>query len=451
MTVRQRLEHGQRLVFTQTLQQSVRILELPILELKGVLENELAENPAMEETAPPASSADENQTPVRETPEDDNTSLYDKEFTPREFDGFENPLPGKKENLEDFLLRQLRINAKDENLLKSGIMLVQQIDENGYIRGDINILADAIQVSIEDVHKALSLIQTFDPPGVGARDLKECLLIQLKKNCQTDPLTVELIEKHLPELAEKNIEKLCKKLKCSQEELALSLAKIHSLEPKPGRSFSSEETPYVIPDIIIEEKDDKLLISIKDDVMPVVRVNPVYKNMLKSKKTNEKTKDFIRERILNANNLIRAIQSRKDTLLKVCGLIADTQKEAILEGIEKLKPLSLKEVALKCGIHESTVSRVVANKYVQAPAGIFPLKDLFSTGLKTSDGEDIASERIRHKISELVDEEDKSKPLKDHELTRIIQEDEKTTIARRTVAKYREALKIPPASKRRTH
>ncbi|HQP91154.1 MAG TPA: RNA polymerase factor sigma-54, partial [Candidatus Omnitrophota bacterium] len=297
--------------------------------------------------------------------------------------------------------------------------------------------------------KALSLIQSFEPSGVGARNLKECLLIQLAKSSDQDLLSRRLVEDHLEELAEKDRSKLCKKLKTTPEELEACLAKIQRLEPKPGRGFSTEETVYAIPDIFIEEKNEGLEVRVKDDVIPVIRVNPVYRNMLKGKKIDEKTKEFIKERIARANNLIRAIEGRKDTLLKVLSLITETQKEAIMEGIGKLKPLSIKEIALKTGLHESTISRVVANKYVQAPAGIFPVKALFSTAVKTEGGDDIASQKIKSKIRDLIDAEEKTKPLKDHEIARLINETEHTSLARRTIAKYRESLDIPPVSKRK--
>lgn len=449
MAFKQKLEHRQKLAFSQTLQQSVKILELPLLELRTVIETQLVENPVIEEVAAPTIVAGAPEPAAPNTREDEFPLTFDKEGVTTESEAFEKPLPAKSESLTDFLLKQLRINAKDENQVRLGTLLIQKIDENGYLREDPATIGQETQASQEELLETLRLIQTFEPYGVGARDLKECLLIQLKKKPEINNLALQLVENHLPELADKDLSRLRKKLGCAQEELQSCLAKIHALEPKPGRGFTNDEIAYVIPDITIEEKDNELSIAVKENTLPVIRVNPIYKNMLKSKKVNEAAKEFIRIRIANANNLMRAIQNRKNTLAKVVELIAAIQKEALLEGFEKINPLTLKDIAQAAGLHESTVSRVVANKYVQAPAGIFALKDLFSTSFKTSEGEDIAAERIKSKIRELIETEDSAKPYKDHELVTLIENSQNTRLARRTIAKYREALRIPPASQRR--
>lgn len=448
MALNQRLEHSQKPIFTQSLRQSVKLLELPLLELKNTIEAEIIENPVIEEVQ--ASSQDIAPSPAQDSREDE-TSLasLDREIAPRELDNYEKPIPGKKESLADVLLRQLRINAKEERQIKIGTIVIHHIDENGYLRDELSSLCAEAECSEEELLDTLKLIQTFDPAGVGAQDVKECLLIQLEKSGNTDPLCRKVVEEYLQDLAGKDMNHLCRKLKCSEEELKTCVAKIRRLEPKPGRTYSSDETAYVIPDISIEEKDGELTISTRDDTLPTIRVNPLYKNMLKSKKVNEETKNFIREKLRNANNLIRAIYQRKDTLTRVISIIAETQKEALLDGMEKLKPLTLKEIAQRVGMHESTISRIVMNKYVQTPTEIFALRDFFSTSLKTETGEDVSSQSIKLKIKELVDSEDKAKPLRDQEIADLLKESEKTPIARRTVAKYREMLKVPPASRRR--
>ena len=448
MAFKQKLEHRQKLVFTQSLQQSIKILELPLLELKNTIESEIVENPVIEEIAQ-ESSRSESPQPVN-TPENDEAPAFDKEFSPKELYGYEKPILGKKESLNDSLLRQLRINTSDEQRVKIGTALIDRIDNNGYLKADLSLLDTELECPQEEILQVLKLIQTFDPAGVGARDLKECLLIQLKKRGEQDELLFKLIENHLEELAHgKELQKLCKKLKCSQENLRRCIEKLHGLEPKPGRSYCDDDIAYIVPDVTIEEKDSQLLISTKDDTIPVIRINPVYKSMLKSKKVNEETKEFIRQRVVRANNFIRAIRSRKETLLKVVTHIAEIQREAILEEAEQLKPLTLKEIAEKVSMHESTISRVVRNKYVQTPSGLWPLKDFFSSGLKTSEGEDISSQTIKLKIKELIEAEDKTNPLRDQDIADSINQSEKTPIARRTVAKYREMLKIPPVSQRR--
>lgn len=440
MALSQRLEHRQKAVFTQSLQQSMKILELPLLELKEVVEAELIENPVIEE-------AEKN----IDTPQEA-LGEFMPTRTGSDEDAYEKAIPGKRENLTEALLKQLRINAADEEQVRIGTALINNIDENGYLRESLSAVCAESGCSEEDALKALRLIQTFEPAGVGARDIKECLLIQLDKKQDKDPLSRRLIEECLQDLARKDLkQKVCKKLKCESEELARCIKKIHSLEPKPGRGYSNEEATYVIPDISIEEKDDTLRVSTKDDSIPVIRVNPTYKNMLRSKKTDEKTKDFIREKLKNATNLINAITQRKETLTRVITIIAETQKEALLEGMDKLRPLSLKEIAEKVSLHESTISRIVMNKYVQTPIGIFPLRGFFSTSLKKEDGEDVSAQSIKLKIRELIENEDKTRPLRDQEIVGQIRQTEKLSLARRTVAKYRKMLKIPPVSERRTN
>ncbi|OIO35976.1 MAG: RNA polymerase sigma-54 factor [Candidatus Omnitrophica bacterium CG1_02_44_16] len=416
----------------------MKILELPLLELKEVVEAELVENPVIEEVPQEALAP----------------GGAEGEFTPTRIeadeDAYEKAIPGKKEDLTEALLRQLRINAVDEEQARVGTALINNIDENGYLRESLEAICAGSGCREKDALKVLKLIQAFEPAGVGARDIKECLLIQLDKKQDKDPLCRRLIEECLEDLARKDtLHKVCKKLKCDSSELARCIEKIHSLEPKPGRGYSNEETAYVIPDISIEEKDDILRVSTKDNSIPIIRVNPLYKNMLRSKKTDEKTKDFIREKLKNASNLINAIIQRKETLTRVITIIAETQKEALMEGMDKLKPLSLKEIAEKVSMHESTISRIVMNKYVQTPIGIFPLRGFFSTSLKKEDGEDVSAQSIKLKIQELIENEDKTRPLRDYEVVEQIRLTEKLSIARRTVAKYRKMLKIPPVSERR--
>ncbi len=447
MTIRQRLEQRQKPVFAQSLTQSVKILELPLMELRTAVEAELTENPVVEELSRETSPA----SPEHEAspPEDDGPLPFEQEVAPSELANYEKPIPGKKESLADFLLRQLRINAREEEELRIGTHLINNIDENGYLGQGIEPLCQEADCGQERLLSILALIQTFDPAGVGSRDLRECLLIQLKKNGETDPLLINLVTDHLEELAAGNLKKLCKKLKCDHGQLLACLQKIHRLEPKPGRSFSTDEVGYVTPDVSVEEKDEALTVITKDDSIPTLRINPVYRNMLKSKKVGDETKEFIRQRLTQAGNLIRAIENRRKTLLKVVAVIAEFQREAMTEGLDKLRPLTFKEVADQVQMHESTISRVVMHKYIQTPAGLFRLKDFFSGSLKTSGGDSVSAQSVKEKIRELVEAEDGNKPLRDQEIADLLREAEKTPIARRTVAKYREMLKIPPASRRR--
>lgn len=444
MDIRQRADHRQKQVLNQSLVQSARLLELPLPELRALIDEELEQNPVLEEEAKAESLPEIPQT-LPEAGENRLDAAQDGEET----DNPEKPLPGRRESLHDHLSRQLRINTNDEERLKIGMALIRQIDENGYLRIPLNAIIAEIGAPQEHVENTLRLIQTFDPAGIGARDLKECLLLQLDRSDHKDGLLRTLISDHLEDLAQGQWAKLAKTLKCTDEALKDMVLKIHALEPKPGRGYSSEETVYVIPDISVEEKDDRLVVVTNDESLPLLRINPTYRAMLRNKKIDDKTKDFIRQKIANGNNLMSAIQNRRQMLGRVMELVMSIQKDALTDGFEKLKPLSLKEVAETTHIHESTISRVVMNKYVQTPAGIFPLRKFFSTGLKTTNGEDVSSQSIQLKIQELIDAEDKQKPLKDQDLVVLLKKNGNIEVARRTVVKYREAMKIPSAPKRR--
>ena len=451
MVNKQRLEQHQKAVFSQSLCQTIKALELPVMELKRLVEAELQENPVLEEVnAPPVADSLPERLKAASASEDENDYAgLSREVAPGEVANYERPVPGRKETLSETLLRQLRISARDERQAALGMHIIMHINENGYLAEEIQTPEPPVTFTREEFEETLRLIQTFDPLGVGARDLKECLLIQLRRRQEKDPILLKLIEDYLDELAEHHFDRICRKLKCTREGLAERIHRIHSLEPKPGRAFASDEAVYVIPDVSIEEKDGDLVIVTDDDKVPTVRVSASYRGMLRSPTVDEKTKDFIREKIRNATHLIHTVQTRRDTIRRVVGLVAEIQKEVLLEGMERLKPLTLKEIAGRTGLHESTISRIIMNKYVQTPIGIFPLREFFSTGMKNVEGQDVSAERLKCLIRDLIEEEDKTQPLSDQAIAALLAESEKVKLARRTVAKYREGLHIPSAPKRR--
>ena len=450
MAYKPKFEHRQKAVFSQSLRQTIKALELPILELRRLIEAELQENPVLEEVAAPSAEGLPERLKAASATEDENDYAGLSEEVPAgETANYERPVPGRKETLSESLLRQLRISARNEKQVAIGMHLIMHINENGYLAEEIQTPDPPITITIQEFEETLRLIQTFDPPGVGARDLKECLLIQLQRQGEKDPILEKLIEHHLNELAEHHFDRICRKLKCTREALAERIHKIHSLEPKPGRVFASDEPVYIIPDVFIEEKDGDLVVVTDDAKVPTVRVSAAYRGMLRSRTVDETTKDFIREKIKNATHLIHAIQTRRDTIRRVVGLIAEFQKEALLEGMEKLRPLTLKEIAARTELHESTISRIIMNKYVQTPIGIFPLRDFFSTGMKNTEGQDVSAERLKCLIRDVIEDEDKTHPLSDQVIAESLAASEKVLIARRTVAKYRENLNIPSAPKRR--
>lgn len=450
MDTKQSPQLGQKFILSQSLIQSVKILELPIIELKAMIANELEQNPVLDEVSRAEPGAEP---PIRL----DRQEKYNEAAENTEQDGlssqgtedYEKPIPNRKESLQDHLARQLRINSSKEEVLSAGMSIIARLDGNGYLPQSPESIAEESGTSPETVLETLRLIQSFEPAGVGSRNLKECLLLQLERAGNNDKLLRCLVEEHLEDLAAGLWQKILKKLKCSPEELEEKVAKIHRLEPKPGRFYSDDATLYIVPDLTVEEKDGNISVSAREENVPVIRINPLYRSMLKNKKIDDTTKEFIRQKIANGSSLINAIRNRRQMLVNVLEIIAGVQKEALLEGLEKLKPLSLKEISEVTGIHESTVSRIVMNKYVQTPAGIYPLRSLFSSSLKRTDGEDVSSQGIRLIIKELIDGEDKQRPLRDEEIAKLLEETEKIRVARRTIVKYRLCLGLPSASKRR--
>jgi len=450
MEIKQQLKQRQRL--SQHLQQSLRILGLPLLELRSLIESELAENPVLEEnprkeeiaSQPTATSKiDEAEPNQIDLPFQEKKSAIEESWTK------ESTIADKKENLYDFLSKQIHIAISDQQQLKIAITILNNIDENGYFKGSVQEIAQLIGCHETEVENTLGLIKKLEPAGVGASNIKECLLLQIKRLKKPNPLALQIIENHLDDLAKKDYQKIIKKLKVTDQDIARAVEQILHLEPKPGRSFSSEQISYITPDAVIEEKGNDFVITILDETIPNIFINPRYRKMLNDKNLDEQTKNFIRQKLNNAQNLVRAIKQRNNTIYKVIESILSIQKDALIEGMNRLKPLTLKDIAKNVGLHETTISRVVMNKYIQTPYGIFALKDFFSGSLTSQGGEAVSSQRIRLKIQELVDNEDKSKPLSDQLIVKIIQQEEKINIARRTVAKYRERLKILPKSQRR--
>jgi len=452
MEIKQQLKQRQKL--TQQLRQSLRILALPLQDLRAIIENELAENPVIEEVA--SGDQPESITQSLTTPPTENDYFEQKDFpfsekksSLEEDQKKQTLIVDRKENLYDFLCRQINIIISDQQQLKIAINIINNIDENGYFKGSIQQIAQIIGCTEAEVEKTLELIKRLEPAGVGATNLKECLLLQIQRLKNPNPLAIKIIENHLDDLAKKDYQKITKKLKIKQQDFAQALQQILTLEPKPGRQFSFEQVPYISVDALIEEKENDFVITVLDESLPKIFINPKYKKMLNDKNIDEEIKNFVRQKINSAQNLIRAIKQRSNTIYRVIEEILKVQKDALLEGMNKLKPLTLKDIAKKIGLHQTTISRVVMNKYVQTPYGIFALKDFFSRGLVSQKGEAISSQKIKLLIKDLIDNEDKNNPLTDQALAKIITEQEKTIVARRTIAKYRKLLKIPPTSQRR--
>ncbi|MBN2384313.1 RNA polymerase factor sigma-54 [bacterium] len=478
----------QKLVMTPNLQLAIRLLQLTRLELQEVLEQNLLENPVLEvmpdgtpEEQPhdfieerntaPSDSEQQANTPEQikevfpdqlpEIKNDDQARWeeideylreeYDYGYMPREQKDavlFEN-LTRDTKSLFEILYEQLLLSKLDTLSMKIGLQIIGNVDENGYLITTIEEIATSLSVDPDLVRDTLKTIQTFEPTGIAARDLKECMLIQIDQLFPEETIARCIIEECLNDVEQNDFDKIRQKLDISSEQIDHAMEVILGLEPKPGRKYSDEQTRYIIPDVIITKMDDEFVVLLNDDGIPRLRISNLYLSILKNKQSNNvDTRDYIEKKLNSAKWLIRSIEQRQQTLYKVSRSILNFQKEFFEKGIGYLKPLVLRDVADDIAMHESTVSRVSTNKYMNTPRGVFELKYFFHSGLSSTYGEDVSSLRIKELIKNLIQGEKTNLPLSDKKIADILYQ-QGIRIARRTVAKYREELHLPPSSKRK--
>jgi RNA polymerase sigma-54 factor len=361
---------------------------------------------------------------------------------------FENFL-SKPGSLSEHLLLQLHISTADEELIEIGDYVIGNLDENGYLTVSADEVAAEMQVCAEAAGKAISLIQSFDPPGIAARDLKECLMLQLKNLDQGESIAFKIVSQFLGDLQEKRWSLIAEGLGVSLNAVKEAVEHISSLDPKPARSFSTEDPQYIVPDVFIHKIEEDYLISLNDDGLPRLRISPYYRDMVRQKSwDNPEARDYIGEKMRQAIWLIRSMGQRQRTLYKVAESLVRFQRRFLDDGIRYLRPLTLREVAEDISMHESTVSRITTNKYVHTPQGIFELKYFFHRGLSSQDGEMVSSVNVKEQLRGIIREEGSQRPISDQKLARIL-EGKGIHISRRTIAKYRAQLKIPSSSRRR--
>ncbi len=424
-----------RLSMAPKMVESIRILQMPITELRAMVEEEIQKNPLLEEAD---IRIDEKE--KRESPE-----IEDEEQR-------ELPL-ARPVTLQENLLRQLRIFVTSKDEVMIGEILIGNIDEDGYLQITLEEVAKELGFELSKVEAVLSLIQGFEPMGVGARDLKECLLLQLKSKDMEGSLAWQIVDSFLEDCARKQYNKISKALKVSLEEVEKAHKVISRLEPKPGRAHSNQdENHFIIPDIIIRPTGREYEIMQNGEDIPRLRINEYYRKLLKDDNTSEEVRNYIAEKISSANFIIKCIRERWETMRKITKFIVERQGEFIEKGKAFLKPVNFKDAARAVGRHESTISRAVANKYIQTPCGVFELKSLFSSRLPNGveNGEDgVSSKAVKAEIEILIKMEDRKKPLSDQKIQAVLAE-RGIKIARRTVAKYREELKILPSHLRKS-
>ncbi len=459
---------------TPQLQMAIKLLQLSRLELLTAIRQELEENPTLEEEVqdldveeplverPEKVSAEPSETKeitVEEKIRDDiDWSNYIDEYNSsgrihfeterRDTPNFES-FVARKESLREHLLWQLLMTSPETEEKKIGNFIVGNLNKDGYLDATIEDLAMMSGAEPENIEQVLSLFQTFDPIGVCARDLSECLLIQARYFDIDNTIATEIIKHHLKHLENKNYKAIAKSLKTSMEDIIAAVKVIQSLEPKPGRQFTEEEAQYINPDVFIYKLDDEFVIMVNDDGMPKLRVNNFYKSAIKDDGNFSKdAKDYIQEKMRSATWLIRSIHQRQKTIYKVMESILKFQRNFFKKGIAHLKPMVLRDIAEDIGMHESTISRVTTNKYVHTPRGIFELKYFFNSSIQRINGEAIASASVQDKMRLIIENEDPKKPHSDDKISKILKE-ANINIARRTVAKYREMMKVLPSNKRK--
>jgi RNA polymerase sigma-54 factor len=482
LEIRQVQKLAQQLVMTPQLQQAIKLLQLSRLELQEMISKELQENPTLEEvTGEEAEGGDQAKSelppeavlPLAEPVINRELSAVDKIGTldwQEYLDTHSNSIHGslsaeaggdddsppswensltKKTSLEDHLIWQLRLSKISEREESIGLYVIGNLDENGYLALSPEELCKATESSPEEVEAVLKRIQFFDPVGVASRDLRECLLVQLANLQSGDSLAARIVTSCLNYLESKRYEKMARELGVSIDEIADAAHVIASLEPKPSRGFEQEEIRTVLPDVFVEKIGDEYVIYLNDDGVPRLRVSSLYRRMAGQEGAEqEQARQYLQEKVRAATWLIKSIQQRQQTLYRVTQSIFKFQLEFLDHGVSHLKPMVLRDVAEDIHMHESTVSRATANKYVHTPQGLFELKFFFQSGLKSGNGEDVASESVKEKIRGIIAAEDPRKPHSDQHIAALLSTDS-IDIARRTVAKYREAMGILPSSKRR--
>ncbi|HJT24525.1 MAG TPA: RNA polymerase factor sigma-54, partial [bacterium] len=357
----------------------------------------------------------------------------------------------RAQTLAESLEWQLLLVAKDEREKSLGKVLIGNLDENGYLIDPLEEMAASQNVPPQEMERILHLIQTFEPVGVGARNLRECLLLQLEnKTGEAARKAYQLVHDYFEDMEKRRYPVITKALECSDEQLREVLAFIATLEPKPGRSFQEGDTKYITPDVYVRKIEGEYVVVLNDEPVPKLRISSYYRRLLKDPKAldGKETKKFLENKIQSALWLIKNIEQRRKTIYRVTEAIFRIQRDFLEVGISALKPLTLKQVADMIGMHESTVSRVTTHKYVQTPRGLFELKFFFTSGLESVDGMDVSSLSVKEKIKELVSQEPPQKPYSDQKIMQMLN-GQGLNIARRTIAKYREELKIPSASQRR--
>jgi RNA polymerase sigma-54 factor len=486
--LKQNLKLSQQLIMTPQLQQAIKLLQLSRLELVDTINQEMEENPLLEESSADEGieedlhheSEDEIQSIEREdlkavdrteeiTGEGDGREEFDwsnylEDYGPVgvNYDHKDSEAPAwdnivtESQSLTEHLMWQMKLSPFTENEMRIGSQIVGNLDQNGYLCATLQEIAALENVTEELVEAVLKKVQEFDPTGVAARNLQECLLIQARMLGVKNPTVESIIKDHMKDLELKNYLHIARKLKVPLREVENAVLLISNMEPRPGSRYSEDRVQPIIPDVYVVKSGDEYKVILNDDGLPRLRISNFYREIMagmsnhKSHEEEENGKKYIRDKVQSATWLIKSIQQRQKTIYKVAISIVKFQKEFFDRGINFLKPLVLRDVADDVEMHESTISRVVTNKYMHSPRGIFEMKYFFGSSIQRTSGETIASKSVKEEIKQLIAKEDTKKPYSDCEIVDLLKQ-KGIDIARRTVAKYREMMGVLPSSKRKKY
>jgi RNA polymerase sigma-54 factor len=485
----------QSLVLAPQLQQSLALLQAPTLELKALIEQELQQNPVLEETEatdqemretgegeeraaeadpsePPADlNCDNAASPDTAEPVDDFDAEFEKlaQLDQEWRDHFAQtniPMRATVEDeekrqfmfdslvaatsLQDMLMEQVRNSELSERLWPVAELVIGNIDEKGYLKDSVEDMSGSTGVPADTVTEVIRVIQTFEPPGICARDLRECLLLQLERAGEQDTLEYRIVRDHMEALGKRRIPEIARATGTEVDEVQDALENIGKLEPRPGRAFAAPDEQYVLPEVFVQRVGDDYVITTNNEQIPHLRISNTYKDLMATSRNQPEVRNYIREKIRAGKFLIKSLHQRQSTITNIAREIVHRQREFMDKGVSALKPLTMVQVAEVVGVHETTVSRAVSGKYMQTPQGLFEMKYFFTAGISTEDGSGLSNTSVKDMIQAIFAQEDSSKPLSDQEVVRMLKE-KGIVIARRTVAKYRSELNILPSNLRKVY
>ena len=494
----------QSLVLAPQLQQSLALLQAPTLELKALIEQELQQNPVLEEVSSPEpemadrltadgegndGAADPPELPEEGASEgaSDTTLLKNGESADAPADDFQQefdrlvqldqewrdhfaqtniPIRQSTEDeekrqfmfdslaagttLSQVLMDQVRETDLDEEQRHIAELIIGNIDDYGYLKSTVQEMAAATNLPVEKISDVLKVIQTFDPPGVGALDLRECLVLQLERTGRQDSLEYRIVRDFMDALGKRRIPEIARGTGYTVEEVQDALGRIGRLEPRPGRAFLPDTDQYVLPEVFVQKVGSDFLVTTNDEHIPHLRISNIYKDLMSQGENSAEVKNYIREKIRAGKFLIKSLHQRQQTILNIAKEIVKRQREFMDKGVAHLRPMTMAQVAEVVGVHETTVSRAVSAKYMQTPQGVFEMKFFFTAGLQTASGDGVSNTSVKDMIAEIFKNEESTKPLSDQEVVKML-EDKGINIARRTVAKYRSELNILPSNLRKVY